>query len=416
MPFKLKDLSVSPINAHLLGAFIRLHRECEKMSLSFMADSVKISKAYLSDLEHGRRIPQEYTFIQILKILGVPFSDDINIVEFLENKLHELFKSYVDLNEKKENLMYDEEFISDVKYEYSLGFIQFYLINFMRIIRLDSKNEKKNTYIALLNKNLELMSNEDKNIYYDLLALNAILDNENDIALMYLKEGLENPTNLTTPIINYHMCIVYQNLNLATEGLSCCFKSQELFNKEVSFFRILYLMIYEANCYSRLHNYKLAETLYLNVLDKSSLDQSGDLLITVLNNLGWNALKEKNYDNCIKYTRKAIALNSKFLNIYLYLPFSFYYKNELEMCKCEINDSYKQFASNTFHFYALEVLSCLISENKIEAKVLLMKCLTMNLEYEMDIFMLQLMCEILNDLKDFEELSIYQKKLIDYFL
>lgn len=97
------------------------------MSLSFTAQIVKISKAFLSDIENGKRIPQSYTLKQILKVLDAPFYKDMSIKQFLEGKLHEAYTYYVDIEDAKEIQLYHEEWFFKEEYEFSLGFLQFYL-------------------------------------------------------------------------------------------------------------------------------------------------------------------------------------------------------------------------------------------------------------------------------------------------
>lgn len=56
MAFKNKSLNIVDKKSKLLGAYIRLKREEENMSISFFSDVLNISKSYLSEIEHGKKI------------------------------------------------------------------------------------------------------------------------------------------------------------------------------------------------------------------------------------------------------------------------------------------------------------------------------------------------------------------------
>lgn len=308
MPFKEKLLLSGIEDMQTFGAFIRLHRESQNMSLSYMADTVKISKAYLSDLEHGKRLPRPYTLSQILKVLDISFNDDINIKNQLDEMLQQIFYNYINLHEEKELCLYKEVDNNSIIYEYSYGFLQYYLIKYMQIVRINKYNAERDKLKNIIDKNLHFLNDLNKSIYFDLLAQESILEENFALALSYLNKAMGKTTELVQAIVYYHMCIVYQSLNQSVEGLIYCGKSLELFNKECTILRILYLNIYKANCYSRLGYYEKARKIYLTVLEKKGIDETQNIEITVLNNLAWNALKAKAYDECIEYTKKQLRL------------------------------------------------------------------------------------------------------------
>lgn len=412
----MNHLSNKVTKQNLLGAFIQLHRKNENLSLSFTADIVKISKAYLSDIEKGKRIPQEYTLSQILKVLGVSLNRDESIALFLEDKLHELYKNYAYLNEAQESRIYEEDIFTDSNYEFSLGFLQFYLIKLMKEIRFSHNNEQAEICKKIITDNFELISQDDKNIFYDLCALEEISRANYNRALSYLNQGLKNPTSLTEAMINYHLCIVHQELNKLSSALIYCQKAYILFNKDFSFHRMLYTLIHEGNCYSRLHDYEIAENKYLKVLDNCSYDSSGDLQKTAYNNLSWNALKAKKYEDCIEYTKKAITLGSIFPDIYIYLPLCYYCLNEFILCKKETENNIIHFSKNSFHYWLLNAILCLLEKKWMDGVYNLDICLSMNLEYEMQILILQLICNILRQLKNYRLLAEYQDTLLNIII
>ena len=145
MPFEEKILNTNIEKSKRLGAFIRYHREEEKMSLSFMANTVKISKAYLSEIEHGKKTPQPYTLQQILKVLEIKFYPEMDLFYQSENLLKQLFENYSNLNEQEEIRCFD--ILNENSYfEYSYGFLQYYLMKFMYELRFHHNQTKINHY------------------------------------------------------------------------------------------------------------------------------------------------------------------------------------------------------------------------------------------------------------------------------
>ena len=411
MPFEEKILNTNIEKSKRLGAFIRYHREEEKMSLSFMANTVKISKAYLSEIEHGKKTPQPYTLQQILKVLEIKFYPEMDLFYQSENLLKQLFENYSNLNEQEEIRCFD--ILNENSYfEYSYGFLQYYLMKFMYELRFHHNQTKINHYRKCIEKYINLLNEDEQSIFYDLCGQENIRKENYLEAAMLLNRSLACQSSITEPMVHYHLCAIHQYLNKAAIALSHCFKAQELFNKQFAFERMLYLAIYEANCYSGLRSYDKAEELYLFVLQKTNLTSLKHIQITIYNNLSWNALKQENYKKCVTYVKQAIQLSSKFIDIFIYLPISYYYLSDFDMCKASIEKYQSTYTDTNYHKYVLEALTFMMNHDFIQALNSLKKSLSLCKEYEMRIVILKQICFVLNKLKAYPELCEYQDMLL----
>lgn len=411
MPFNQKKLSKESKYTRLLGAFIRTHRKTENMSINFMADIIKISKPYLSELEHGKHIPKPYTLKQITKVLDVPFFDDTSTLDHLQKKLYRLFQYYAEMNKKEEYTLY-QEIIADTTYEYSYSFLLYYLIKFMGSIRFQKELEQEGYYKDILLENVDLLSKDDKSILYDLLAVKCIKEKKYQKAQTYLTKGIEEESSITSPMMYYHMCVVYQELDEASEALLCCIKAEELFHQQYAFNRILYLLMYKGNCLTHLGAISTAKSFYLTALEKCSFYNNFSLKSTILDNLAWNALKSKDYTGCIYYSDKAIEAGSTFHDIFLYKPISLYYLNNYKDCRSAIEKAIGFYEEKTFNHTILSALSCLLKENFNNATMHLEAALEYHPDCENYIFILQMLCNIQEQQLDFKKLSYYQKEII----
>lgn len=60
------------------GEFVKQRRECLKMTMRDFAEKVKISPAYLCDIEKGNRKPPERYLEKFAEVLQITDSDELN--------------------------------------------------------------------------------------------------------------------------------------------------------------------------------------------------------------------------------------------------------------------------------------------------------------------------------------------------
>jgi len=64
-----------PLLRHLVGAILRAHREEQGRTLRDVAESARISVAYLSEVERGRKEPSSEVLVAVCRALGLRLVD-----------------------------------------------------------------------------------------------------------------------------------------------------------------------------------------------------------------------------------------------------------------------------------------------------------------------------------------------------
>ncbi|WP_081680551.1 helix-turn-helix domain-containing protein [Cellulomonas sp. URHD0024] len=66
---------VEPLLRHLVGAILRARREGQSRTLRDVAESARVSVAYLSEVERGRKEPSSEVLVAICRALGLRLVD-----------------------------------------------------------------------------------------------------------------------------------------------------------------------------------------------------------------------------------------------------------------------------------------------------------------------------------------------------
>ena len=82
----------------------------------------------------------------------------------------------------------------------------------------------------------------------------------------------------------------------------------------------------------------------------------------------------------------------------------------------ETENNIIHFSKNSFHYWLLNAILCLLEKKWMDGVYNLDICLSMNLEYEMQILILQLICNILRQLKNYRLLAEYQDTLLNIII
>lgn len=67
--------ATEPLLRHLVGAILRAHREEQGRTLRDVAESARVSVAYLSEVERGRKEPSSEVLVAVCRALGLRLVD-----------------------------------------------------------------------------------------------------------------------------------------------------------------------------------------------------------------------------------------------------------------------------------------------------------------------------------------------------
>lgn len=334
MAFKNKSLNIVDKKSKLLGAYIRWKREEENMSISFFSDILNISKSYLSEIEHGKKNPTDYTLKQILKILETEYYYNENILIYLHDNLIMIYEKITLLRLDEAKNIIDDIIEKEDYYLSSEGFLIYFLIKLINSIQYEYNYENCNELIKVLREHLVLLDREVVAIFHDIVATFYIQEGMLENAQFHLEEGLEqaSPSSSTYAMILYHSARLFQIDGNLIKSLDFCKKAKKEFTVKLNYRRILYTEIFEANIYSMFFYFEDAEKKYLQVLEQAELNNFNDVLLTVLDNLSWMKLRNGEYDECIRLSDYSIDHGTAYDEVLLYAPICYLKKGDFDEC------------------------------------------------------------------------------------
>ena len=414
MAFKNKSLNIVNKKSKLLGAYIRLKREEENMSIGFFSDILNISKSYLSEIEHGKKIPNDYTLKQILKNLEIKYYCGEDILSFLHDSVVMIYDKITLLRIEEAKNQIDEIIEKEEYYLNSEGFLLYFLIKLINFVQNGCNSERCHKLIKVLQEHLILLNREELAIFHDVVSAFYISEGMLENARFHLEEGIEqaSPSTNTYGMILYHSARLFQIDGNLIKSLNFCEKAKKEFTTLLNYKRILYIEIFEANIYSMFFYFEEAEKKYLQVLEKAKMNNFNDVLLTVLDNLSWMKLRNGEYDECLKLSQTSIDKGTIYDEVLLYAPICYFKRNDFNKCL----ESIKK-VENEIQYplkYLLDGIYYLCSDNGQKFIESLKKFLSndVHLDKEMKCFVYEWMVEYYIDKNKLKEAIYIQKHII----
>lgn len=418
MYFVEKGLNEDESKKMYLGAFIRYEREKEEMTLSFMADIVGITKSFLSDIEHGKKMPADYTLKKIMSVLDIEFHEDVSIHEEALEKMNEMYQLYSDCNIEKMKELNKKIVSNELKYRNSYAFLTYDLIRFVYELNVNSNLEKCMKFIEKLNKFYHLLSKDEMVIFDDAKGMYHYKKRDMKQAEEFYKKALESATtNVQKALICYHLTLLYQLKNNQLDSLIYCEQSIQYYNKEYNIYRLLHLEIFKGTCYARERLFDKAIHIYEKVIENAKKNNIEEIVSRAYNNIAWTYLKANNYEKTIESVEYSLKCKNERQHeeIYIYIPYSYYKLGKYEESLDRI-EAYRTDLVNSIQLSFLEAIQARI-ENQGDLFVKYIQEYIHNLtgdndDYEMYLFAYHELLEYYKSVNDQENIiHIYDKMM-----
>lgn len=362
MYFVEKGLNEDESKKLYLGAFIRYEREKEEMTLGFMSTIVGITKSFLSDIEHGKKMPADYTLNKIMSVLDIEFHDDVAIHEEALEKLKEMYQLYSDGN-IEEMMKLNQTLVSDeLIYKNSYAFLTYDLIRFVYELNVNSDIVKCEKFIEKLDIFYHLLSKKEMVIYDDAKGMFYYKKREFKSAEQFYKNALESATtNVQKALICYHLTLLYQLKNNQLDSLIYCEQSIQYYNREYNIYRLLHLEIFKGTCYAREGLFDKAINIYEKVIENAKKSKFDKVVSLSYCNIAWTYMKAFDYEKVIENTKLSLEYdeNREFREIYMYIPFSLYKLKRYEEC-LQLIEKNNKYLENDAHFILLKAIQARI--------------------------------------------------------
>ena len=168
MPFQIKQntLNLSVPIERLAGAYYRIQRTKQNISLSCLAKELRMNKGFLSDLENGKRHFPDGLCKQIDSILNTNFNTNYDLYTLSRKYLYEIFENF--FFERQQSILDIYKIIQESENNIinSYAYFTFKIVQLFYYLRIEKNNSKIIEIEALLNQNLNCLQSDEISIYY----------------------------------------------------------------------------------------------------------------------------------------------------------------------------------------------------------------------------------------------------------
>lgn len=424
MPYKHK-VPIYTENLNLTGAYFRHQRIIDGLSLTYVADSIRMNKGFLSDLENGKRNFPNGTIQQLSNFYDILFDENQQLYDEACDILNEAFKALFFANQTKESDILKKAVENTNIYENSSAYFVFKIIELHYHMRISNNNTQIEYIRELVESNLDALSLANISIFYCLLG---IYYKRKSVSIFIAENYLNKSLELSSSNSKVYAYSLFQLISLCARtnrvalAYSYCEKARNIFNRLNNYTTLFYIDFSQCNCLISMGLYDFATAKLKELL--SDINQSNkEHVPKIHHSLAWCYLLNCQYSECIKYTNLAIENKDPSCDLCYFIPYSYYKQNEYLKCLDYI-ESHLEYADD-FYKPFLQAISARIQKQNVDFEkniILYYQSLLQNNVYE-DIPLIQnfildyytetnnkdMMIKILIDIKSFNDKDLTLK-------
>lgn len=427
MPYKHK-IPIYTENLNLTGAYFRHQRIIDGLSLTYVADSIRMNKGFLSDLENGKRNFPNGTIQQLSNFYDISFDENQQLYDEACDILNEAFKALFFANQTEESDILKKAVENTNIYENSSAYFVFKIIELHYHMRISNNNTQIEYIRELIESNLDALSLANISIFYCLLG---IYYKRKSVSIFMAENYLNKSLELSSSNSKVYAYSLFQLISLCARtnrialAYSYCEKARNIFNRLNNYTTLFYIDFSQCNCLISMGLYDFATAKLKELL--SDINQSNKEHVSKIHHsLAWCYLLNCQYSECIKYTNLAIENKDPSCDLCYFIPYSYYKQNEYLKCLDYI-ESHLEYADD-FYKPFLQAISARIQKQNVDFEkniILYYQSLLQNNVYE-DIPLIQnfildyytetnnkdMMIKILIDIKSFNDKELTLKSSI----
>ena len=424
MPYKHK-IPIYTENLNLTGAYFRHQRIIDGLSLTYVADSIRMNKGFLSDLENGKRNFPNGTIQQLSNFYDISFDENQQLYDEACDILNEAFKALFFANQTKESDILKKAVENTNIYENSSAYFVFKIIELHYHMRISNNNTQIEYIRELVESNLDALSLANISIFYCLLG---IYYKRKSVSIFIAENYLNKSLELSSSNSKVYAYSLFQLISLCARtnrvalAYSYCEKARNIFNRLNNYTTLFYIDFSQCNCLISMGLYDFATAKLKELL--SDINQTNkEHVPKIHHSLAWCYLLNCQYSECIKYTNLAIENKDPSCALCYFIPYSYYKQNEYLKCLDYI-ESHLEYADD-FYKPFLQAISARIQKQNVDFEkniILYYQSLLQNNVYE-DIPLIQnfildyytetnnkdMMIKILIDIKSFNDKDLTLK-------
>lgn len=424
MPYKHK-IPIYTENLNLTGAYFRHQRIIDGLSLTYVADSIRMNKGFLSNLENGKRNFPDGTIQQLSNFYDISFDENQQLYDEACDILNEAFKALFFANQAEESDILKKAVENTNIYENSSAYFVFKIIELHYHMRISNNNIQIEYIRELVESNLDALSLANISIFYCLLG---IYYKRKSVSIFIAENYLNKSLELSSSNSKVYAYSLFQLISLCARtnrvalAYSYCEKARNIFNRLNNYTTLFYIDFSQCNCLISMGLYDFATAKLKELL--SDINQSNKEYVSKIHHsLAWCYLLNCQYSECIKYTNLAIENKDPSCDLCYFIPYSYYKQNEYLKCLDYI-ESHLEYADD-FYKPFLQAISARTQKQNVDFEkniILYYQSLLQNNVYE-DIPLIQnfildyytetnnkdMMIKILIDIKSFNDKDLTLK-------
>ena len=424
MPYKHK-IPIYTENLNLTGAYFRHQRIIDGLSLTYVADSIRMNKGFLSNLENGKRNFPNGTIQQLSNFYDISFDENQQLYDEACDILNEAFKALFFANQTKESDILKKAVENTNIYENSSAYFVFKIIELHYHMRISNNNTQIEYIRELVESNLDALSLANISIFYCLLG---IYYKRKSVSIFIAENYLNKSLELSSSNSKVYAYSLFQLISLCARtnrvalAYSYCEKARNIFNRINNYTSLFYIDFSQCNCLISMGLYDFATAKLKELL--SDINQSNkEHVPKIHHSLAWCYLLNCQYSECIKYTNLAIENKDPSCDLCYFIPYSYYKQNEYLKCLDYI-ESHLEYVDDFYKPFLQAISACIQKQNVDFEKniILYYQSLLQNNVYE-DIPLIQnfildyytetnnkdMMIKILIDIKSFNDKDLTLK-------
>lgn len=401
-----------------LGYLIKRERIEQNISVRALAEYSGITAQFLSDIEHGKKAPAEYSLAKIENALDIKINIDYDIFHELNDICNKMYQAYAKFNIKEVKKYFEILKNKEHIYLYSYGFIECWLSILIYYVYLEDDNLEIYKIIDKLNSVVHLLDGDHLLKFYDVSAYHFVEKGNNGKAKKYFDKAIENmkdKNSFENAMLYTHLSIYYQISNQLWDGLRCCEKSIEQFVGLHVFERVIMNQGNKAINYSLMGCYDKAEEIFLSLLNRESLDPNIKSSFRI--NLANCYLRKGDYANALNNYLEAFKLGNKFTSLYSSIVYLYWKLGNIDLCRKYIRIFTIDENINLYDLKVIKILQAHLDRKEKTVIALIDELIQYPIEnksftsYATMKFYLQISIDILKEYKSYEKVvELYELK------
>ena len=273
-------------NIDTYSSFIRLNRLDQNMSISALAQDCGISNSQLSKIERGLETASIVVYQKIFNALNIDYNLYIKQKDLINDTFENLYRFIIfddNITEIKKRVVEFDRYFDDYKT------VEYLLVHLIYYSAYDYTNNHIIKIIGLLKQLDDVLSNRQRQLFYDYYGGYLALIHQLDKSILYLEKALLIQYNKDTMgMINYHLGMTYFSKKETIKAYRYLLEAKKFFVETNNFKRSVYADIMIINSYIVNADYKDALKLSFDCLDKiKQLYIEDEMKATIYNNILW---------------------------------------------------------------------------------------------------------------------------------